>query len=430
VSETARVSISGRTAAAAAAVLAGRSGWLGWLAFAGPAVTASVAYMDPGNFATNIQAGAGYGYSLLWVVVLANLLAMLFQALSARLGIVSGHSLATLCRREFPPWLVMVMWLVSELAAMATDLAELLGAALGLSLLAHLPLLPSLLAATAGTWAMLGLQRHGFRPIELVVGGFVVVIGLCYVTELFIAPPDWPAFLAGAVIPRLQGPETVTLAVGIVGATVMPHAIYLHSSLILGRVAVTDAAQRRRLIRYSNLEVVLALGAAGLVNMAMLATAATAFHAKHSDIAQIETAYHTLAPLLGPVAAWAFMASLLASGFSASVVGTMAGQVIMQDFTGWRVPLWVRRLVTMLPALAVVALGYGVTESLILSQVVLSMVLPVPIIALLVLLRRPGVMGKLAVGGKLMALAWAAGALILLLNLMLVLQLAGVLPGG
>jgi manganese transport protein len=386
--------------------------------------------MDPGNFATNIQAGAGFGYLLLWVVVLANLLAMLFQALSARLGIVTGHSLASLCRHHFPPGLVLAMWLVSELAAMATDLAELLGAALGLSLLSHLPLLPSLLVAAAGTWAMLGLQRHGFRPIELVIGGFVVVIGLCYVTEMFIAPPDWPAFLAGATIPRLHGPETVTLAVGIIGATVMPHAIYLHSNLMLGRVQARDAAQRKRLLRYSNIEVVVALGAAGLVNMAMLSTAATAFHARHSDVAQIETAYHALAPLLGPVAAWAFMASLLASGFSASVVGTMAGQVIMQDFTGWRVPLWVRRLVTMLPALAVVALGYGVTESLIMSQVVLSLVLPVPIIALLLLLRRPAVMGDQTLGRPLLALAWTAGALILLLNVGLVLQIAGVaIPG-
>jgi manganese transport protein len=313
---------------------------------------------------------------------------------------------------------------------MATDLAELLGAALGLSLLSHHPLLPCLLAAAAGTWAMLGLQRHGFRPIELIVGGFVVVIGLCYITELVIAPPDWPAFLAGATIPRLHGPETVTLAVGIIGATVMPHAIYLHSNLMLGRVVARDAAQRRRLIGFSNIEVVVALGVAGLVNMAMLATAATAFHGHHSDIAQIETAYHTLAPLLGPVAAWAFMASLLASGFSASVVGTMAGQAIMQDFTGWRLPLWVRRLVTMLPALAVAALGYGVTESLILSQVVLSLVLPVPIVALLLLLRRRDLMGELALGRRLAALAWAAGGLILLLNVVLVLQTAGVpIPG-
>ena len=425
------MSLSDRTTAVAKEALRGqRRGPWAALAFAGPAVTASIAYIDPGNFATNIQAGAGFGYMLLWVVVLANALAMLFQGLSARVGVAAGHSLASLCREHFPGPLVIAMWLVSEVAAMATDLAELLGAALGLSLLAHLPLLVALGIATAGTWAMLTLQRHGYRPIELLIGGFVAVIGICYVIELAIAPPDWPAFLAGATIPRLAGPGTVTLAVGIIGATVMPHVIYLHSSLTHDRVIVSGETERRRLVRFSDREVVVALGVAGLVNMAMLAMAATAFHGGHSDIDQIETAYHTLAPLLGPLAAGAFMLSLLASGFSASVVGTMAGQVIMQDFIGWRVPLWARRLVTMVPAFAVVLLGYGVTESLVISQVVLSLVLPVPIIALLVLIRRRDLMGPLAIGARTAVLAWAAGGVILLLNVILLLQLAGLpVPG-
>ena len=313
------------------------------LPFAGPAVIASIAYMDPGNFATNIQGGAQFGYLLLWVVVLANLVAMLFQALSAKVGIVTGQSLAGLCRRHFPRPVVLAMWVVSEIAAMATDLAESLGAAIGLSLLFGLPLLAGLLITFVATYAMLLLQGGGFRPIELVISVFIGAIGLCYLIELLIAPPDWGAFAFHSVVPLLAGPDSVTLAVGIIGATVMPHAIYLHSSLTQGRMPAANDADRRRILGYSNREVLLALGVAGLVNMAMLAMAARVFHEGHADVATIETAYHTLVPLLGIGAGAVFMVSLLASGFSSSVVGTMAGQVIMQDFVGFRIPLWLRR---------------------------------------------------------------------------------------
>ena len=312
--------------------------------FIGPAVVASIAYMDPGNFATNIQAGARHGYMLLWVVLLANVIAMLFQALSARLGIVAGHSLAALCRTHFPRPLVIVMWLASEVAAMATDLAELIGAAIGISVLFHLPLLVGLLITFAITWGLLTFQSRGFRPIELIITGFVGIIGLAYLVELFIAPPDWGQFFYHTVVPQLAGADSVTLAVGIVGATVMPHAIYLHSAMMTNRVKACTEAQRRRLVKFSNIEVVIALSLAGLVNMAMVAMAATMFHQGHSDVGEIETAYHTLLPLMGVVAAGAFMASLLASGLSSSVVGTMAGQVIMQDFVGFRIPMWVRRV--------------------------------------------------------------------------------------
>lgn len=309
---------------------------------------------------------------------------------------------------------------------MATDLAESIGAAIGISVLFQVPLLVGLLITFAITLGLLSFQSRGFRPIELIIAGFVGVISIAYVVELFIAPPDWGQFFYHTAVPQLTGLDSVTLAVGIVGATVMPHAIYLHSAMMTNRVQAHTDGQRRRLIRYSNLEVLFALSLAGLVNMAMVAMAATMFHAGHSDVGEIETAYHTLLPLMGVVAAGAFMTSLLASGLSSSVVGTMAGQVIMQDFVGFRIPLWVRRAVTMVPAVIVVAMGVRATDALVISQVVLSLVLPVPMIALLVLIRRPGVMAGFAIGRGTQALAAAATVLVLGLNLILLLQSFGI----
>jgi manganese transport protein len=422
-----RLTMSQRTVAAGQDALAGRRrGLLALLPFAGPAIIASIAYMDPGNFATNIQAGAKYGYALLWVVVAANLIAMLFQALSAKLGIVTGHSLAEHCREHFPRRLVIAMWLASEVGAMATDLAEFLGGAIGLSLLFGLPLLLSLLLTGLGTYAMLLLGNRGFRPIELLIGVFVAVIGVSYAIELLIAPPDWGAFAVGSVVPRLVDADGFTLAVGIIGATVMPHAIYLHSSLTQNRMPAADDAARRRILRYSNGEVLVALALAGLVNMAMVAMAAAVFHAGHEDVAEIETAYRTLVPLLGAGAGVVFMASLLASGFSSSVVGTMAGQVIMQDFVRFRTPLWLRRLITMVPAFIVVGLGANPTMSLVISQVVLSLVLPVPMVALLVLTGRRSVMGDFVNSRVTQLGAIAAAVVVLALNALLLLQTAGV----
>jgi manganese transport protein len=418
-----RSNMSDRTALAGQAALSGgRRGPRGLLPFIGPAVVASIAYMDPGNFATNIQAGSRYGYMLLWVVVLANVIAMLFQALSARLGIVTGHSLASLCRMHFPRPLVIAMWLVSEIAAMATDLAESIGAAIGISVLFHLPLLTGLLITFAITWGLLTFQTRGFRPIELIITGFVGIISVAYLIELFIAPPAWGQFFYHSVVPQLSGADSVTLAVGIVGATVMPHAIYLHSAMMTDRVQARTVKERRRLIGYSNLEVLIALSLAGLVNMAMVAMAAAVFHQGHADVGEIETAYHTLLPLLGVVAAGAFMTSLLASGLSSSVVGTMAGQVIMQDFVGFQIPMWVRRAVTMVPAVVVVAMGVNATDALVVSQVVLSLVLPVPMIALFVLIRRPAVMAEFTIGRGTQIVAALATVIVLVLNAILLLQ--------
>jgi manganese transport protein len=412
-----------RTVAAVRDVLAGRRhGLRAFLPFVGPAMVASVAYVDPGNFATNIQAGASYGYNLLWVVIAANLVAMLFQALSAKIGIVTGSNLAELCRDYFPRPVTLAMWVVSEIAAMATDLAEFLGGAVGLSLLLHVPLLLGMVAVGIITYGLLLLDRGGFRPLELVIGGLVAVIGVCYLAELLIVPPNWHQAAAGMVLPRLPNSGAVTLAVGIFGATVMPHAIYLHSGLTQARTIAATDQDRRTLVRFSNIEVLGALTLAGAVNAAMMMMAAAAFHAGHRDVAQIETAYHTLAPLLGGAAAFIFLMSLMASGISSSVVGTMAGQVIMQGFLRRRIPVWLRRSVTMVPAFIVVAAGADVTRCLVISQVVLSMVLPVPMIALLVLSRRRSVMGDFAMGPVVGLIACVAAVATIGLDAILVVQ--------
>ncbi len=419
--------LTARTDQAIAQVLNGqRRGIAAWLPFAGPAFVASIAYVDPGNFATNIEAGAHYGYGLLWVVLLANLMAMLFQALSARLGIATGYNLAELSRRHFSAPVVYAMWLVSEVATMATDLAEFLGGAIGLSLLFHMPLLVGMAVTAVATYLILMLDRRGYRPLELAIAGMVAVISLSYVAELVLTRPDWGLALGGALRPTLPDAHAITLSVGIVGATVMPHAIYLHSGLTQHRGGATRPAERRRLGGFSNIEVVVALSLAGLVNVAMVMMAAAAFHAGHPEVAEIQTAYHTLTPLFGGAAAGVFLVALIASGLSSSAVGTMAGQIVMQGFVGWRIPVWLRRAVTMLPALVVVALGVDSTTSLVLSQVVLSLALPVPLIAMLVLVRRRDVMGDMMVGGLTLLAAYAATAVVLALNGLLLLSMAGI----
>jgi len=423
--------LSERTVATARDVLAGRRrGARAWLVFAGPAVIASIAYMDPGNFATNIQAGAKYGYDLLWVVLAANLIAMLFQALSAKLGIVTGMNLAEMCRDWFPRPVVWAMWAVSEVAAMATDLAEFLGGAIGLSLLFHMPLIVGMAITAAITYAILMVERSGFRPIELVIGALIGVIALCYLIEMFIAPVDWGAAAVHMVVPKIPDAEALLLSVGIIGATVMPHAVYLHSGLTQARTPVHNDEERSRLLRFSNREVVAALALAGMVNMAMVMMASSAFHAGHGDVAEIETAYHTLTPLLGGAAAGFFLVSLIASGISSSAVGTMAGQMIMQGFVQFRIPIWLRRLVTMVPAFVVVGLGVDSTKALVISQVVLSIALPLPMIALLFFTGRVEIMGRF-VNTRLTNVAAVVGAAIVLaLNLFLIAQTLGVpIPG-
>ncbi|KVD04804.1 divalent metal cation transporter [Burkholderia ubonensis] len=410
-----------RTEHAARAALEGRrTGAAALLPFVGPAVIASIGYMDPGNFATNIQAGAAYGYRLLWVVLAANAIAMLFQAMSAKLGIVTGRNLAELCREHFPAPVVWGMWIASEVAAMATDLAEFLGGALAFGLLCHLSLLAGMVATGCATCAILALEKRGFRPLEAAIATLVGVIGACYLGELLIAPQDWPAAAFHLVVPQLPDHAALTIAVGIIGATIMPHTLYLHSGLTQGRTAPRNDAERRRLVRFSNREVVAALGLAGVVNLAMVMMAASAFHRSAPGMTDIGDAYHTLVPVLGPAAGALFLVALMTSGVSSSVVGTMAGQVVMQGFIRRRMPVWVRRAVTVAPAFAVVALGCDVTHAMVLSQVVLSFVLPMPMIALLMLSARGDVMGAHAMRAPLRVTAGAATVVIVALNAYLV----------
>jgi manganese transport protein len=413
---------SPRVVAAAREALAGnRRGLRKLLPFAGPAFVASIAYIDPGNFATNIQGGASYGYRLLWVVVMANVMAMLFQALSAKLGIATGKNLAELSRDHAPKPLVFGMWAIAELGAMATDLAEFLGAIVALYLLFGIPMLVGAVITGVVTYGILALHRFGFRTMEVLIGSFVGVIAVCYVVETLLSRPNWHQVLYHSVVPWIGGSQSLLLAVGIVGATVMPHAIYLHSALTQDRVVPKARGDARRIARYSYVDVIVALTIAGLVNLSMMYMAAAVFHSTgHSAVADITTAYRTLTPLLGNLAAGVFLISLLASGISSSVVGTMAGQVIMQGFVGFTIPLWLRRLITMLPAVVVAAAGLNVTQTLVLSQVVLSFVLPVPIIALVLLGAQKKVMGEMVNAPWVTALAACAALTILTFNAVLI----------
>ncbi|MFL5627298.1 MAG: Nramp family divalent metal transporter [Ktedonobacteraceae bacterium] len=409
------------TRAAARAALDGRKkGVLAVLPFLGPAFIACVAYMDPGNFATNIASGSTYGYRLLWVIALANLMAMLIQTMSAKLGLATGHNLAELCRLQFRKPVAYAMWIVSEIMAMATDLAEFLGASIALNLLFGIPLLFATLITGVVTYLILLLERSGFRPLEAVITALVGVIAVCYVIETFLSRPDWGQVGFHIVVPWVGNTQSVLFAVGIIGATVMPHVVYLHSSLTQQRIIPRSEQEARRIFRWSILDVVIAMGLAGLVNMAMLyMAAATFFTHGQSNVADITTAYQTLTPLLGGAAGFVFALSLLASGLSSSTVGTMAGQVIMQGFVGFTIPIWVRRLVTMFPAVLVAAIGLNPTNTLVISQVVLSFVLPLPVITLVMFTRRRDLMGTLVNKPLTTWLASACSVVILGLNLWL-----------
>ena len=402
-----------------------RKGIKALLPFVGPAFIASVAYIDPGNFATNIQSGAAFGYNLLWVVVLANVMAMLFQNLSAKLGIATGRSLPELCRDEFSKPVSMGMWVVSEIAAMATDLAEFLGATLALNLLLGIPLLLATVVTGVVTYLLLMIDRYGFRPLEIVIVLMVGVIALSYVVESGLAHPNWGQVAYHSVVPWLSGPSSMLLTVGIIGATIMPHVVYLHSGLTQNRIKGRNWQERKRIHRFELVDVAIAMTIAGLINMAMLFMAASVFHTGHSGVSSITTAYRTLTPLLGGAAAFVFLVSLLASGISSSTVGTMAGQVIMQGFVGFRIPVWVRRVVTMLPTVFIVAFGINPTETLVISQVVLSLVLPVPIVALVRFTGRRNLMGELVNSKFVHGVAILCTGIIILLNAMLILQTLG-----
>jgi manganese transport protein len=391
-----------------------------FMPFLGPAFIASVAYIDPGNFATNIQGGAKFGYMLVWVIVASNLMAMLVQTLSAKLGIATGKNLAEQCRSHFPRRVVIGMWVLMELVAMATDLAEFLGAALGFNLLLGVPLFIGALLTAIATFLILGLERYGFRPLEVAISLMVGLVALCYLVETIIGHPDWGEVVVHALVPQFSGTESVLLASGILGATVMPHAIFLHSALTQGRIVVRDRKRLRSLYRYEITDVVIAMGIASFVNAAMLIMAAATFYKTGLiHIASIEEAYRTLEPLLGKAAEWFFALSLLVAGLSSSTVGTSAGQVIMQGFLQRHIPVWVRRLVTMAPALVVIGAGLDPTRTLVLSQVVLSFGLPFAIIPLVMFTHRREIMGDLVNKPTTTMLASLIAAVIIALNLYL-----------
>jgi manganese transport protein len=392
------------------------------LAMLGPAFVASVAYVDPGNFATNVQAGARYGYLLLWVVLAANLMAMLIQYLSAKLGIVTDRNLPELVRDRFPRPVTWGMWLQAEVMAAATDIAEFLGAAIGLNLLFGVPLLPAGLITGVIAIAILELQTRGFRRFELAITALLGIIFCGFLYETLRIGPSAPASLRG-LMPGLAGPGSVYLAVGIVGATVMPHVIYLHSALTSGRTPCRNERERGRVLRFERLDVIVALGLAGIVNMAMLAVAAKLFHVPGlSNLATIQQAHAGLERLVGGTAALAFAVALLASGASSSSVGTYAGQVVMAGFVNLRIPLLARRVITMVPALVVLAAGVNPTTALVASQVVLSFGIPLALVPLVLLTGRRDLMGAHVNRPLTAAAAWGCVVVVSVLNVVLLWQ--------
>jgi manganese transport protein len=392
------------------------------LAMLGPAFVAAVAYVDPGNFATNIAGGAKYGFLLVWVLIAANLMAMLVQYLSAKVGIVTGKNLPELCREHFPRGATWGLWVQAEIVAIATDLAEFVGAAVALNLLFDVPPFAAGLMTAVVAFALLALQTRGYRKFELAIAGLLGLVLLGFLYNLFQVDVDGHAFASG-LIPSFQGTDSVLLAVGILGATVMPHVVYLHSALTQNRVPAEDDDERRELVRFQRVDVVIALGAAGIINLSMLVVAAALFHdSGRTGVDTLDGAYNGFEALLGGGAALAFAVALLASGLSSSSVGTYAGQVVMQGFIARRIPLFVRRAITMVPALVVLGLGAEPTHTLVVSQVVLSFGIPFALVPMILLTSRREVMGSLVNSRATTAVATVVAGMIIGLNLFLLHQ--------
>jgi manganese transport protein len=392
------------------------------LAMLGPAFVAAIAYVDPGNFATNVQGGAKFGYALLWVVLLANLMAMLVQYLAAKLGIVTDRSLPEISRERYPRWASAGLWLQAEVMAMSTDIAEFLGAALGLNLLFGMPLFVAGLVTGVIAFGILGLQRRGFRRFEVAITGLLAIIFAGFLYETLRIGPSGHEALRG-LVPSLHGSSFIYLGVGIVGATVMPHAIYLHSALTNGRMEVRNDAERRRVLSFERIDVTVALGVAGLINLAMLAVSAKLFHTPAlSGVNTLQGAHHEFGRLVGGGAALAFALALLASGASSSSVGTYAGQIIMSGFINFRIPVWLRRAITMTPALIVLAIGVSPTSALVLSQVVLSFGIPFALVPLVALTSNRSVMGVHVNRRFTTVVAYAVALLISAMNVFLIYQ--------
>jgi manganese transport protein len=388
--------------------------------FLGPAFIAAVAYIDPGNFATNVSGGAKFGYMLLWVVLAANLVAMVVQAQSAKLGIATGKNLAELCRERFSRRTSIFLWLQAEIVAMACDIAEIVGASLGLNLLFGIPLFVAGLITGVATFTLLALQRRGFRKLEAAITVLVGVVVAAFAYELFNASPESSEVARHLFIPEFGGTESILLATGIVGATVMPHVIYLHSALTQNRIVGRNDNERHRILRFEKIDVVIALALAGLVNLAMMIVAAALFHGGGlTGVDTIEGAFHGLKQLDSQGAATIFGIALLASGFASSSVGTMAGQVVMQGFIHRQIPLFLRRAITLLPALVILAIGVNPTDALVGSQVVLSFGIPFALVPLLIIASKREIMGPMVNPRWLSVVAGVIASLIIALNVFL-----------
>ncbi len=401
-----------------------RRGLRALLPFLGPAFIASVAYVDPGNFATNVASGSKFGYMLLWVVVVANLMAMLIQSMSAKLGIATGLNLAEASRDRFSRPVSLALWVQAELVAIATDLAEVIGAALGLNLLFGIGLFPASLIAGAASFGILALQTYGgFRRLEAVIVGLVGIIIVGFLVQLWAADPSAPDVIRGMFTPQFAGTESVLLAAGILGATVMPHVIYLHSALTQRRIPTDSDEERLRLFRFERIDVIIAMAIAGVVNMSMVIMAAGIFHSRGlTEVADIDEVFHRLGGLVGGHADTFFGVALLASGLTSTSVGTLAGQVVMQGFVRRQIPVFVRRAVTLIPAIVIIAIGVNPSRALVVSQVVLSFGIPFALIPLIMLCRDRTLMGNLVNRPATNAVAYLVAGLIIALNVFLLQQ--------
>ncbi|MEK5239828.1 Nramp family divalent metal transporter [Paenibacillus sp. FSL L8-0470] len=393
------------------------------LPFLGPAFIASVAYLDPGNFATNITAGSKYGYLLLWVIAASNLMAVLIQSLSAKLGIATGKNLPEVARERFPKGASIFLWIQSELVIIATDLAEFIGAALGLYLLFGIPMLPAAIITAVGSFAILELQRRGYRTLEAGIASMVLIVVLAFAFQVIMAKPDAGAVIAGIFTPAFEGVDSILLAAGILGATVMPHAIYLHSSLTQSRVVGIDEKEKKQIFKLEMIDIVIAMVIAGAVNMAMVIVAAALFFKNGLVVEDLDVAFQQFSHLAGPVTAVSFGLGLLIAGLSSSSVGTMAGDVVMQGFINKRINLYLRRAITIIPPLAIIAFGINPTRALVMSQVVLSFGIAFALIPLVIFTSNRQIMKGLVNHRITTVLGWIISALVVSLNLFLIVEM-------
>lgn len=392
------------------------------LPFLGPAFIAAIAYIDPGNFATNIAAGSKYGYLLLWVILISNLMALLIQSLSAKLGIATGKNLPEIAREEFPKPVSIGLWIQGELVIIATDLAEFIGAALGLYLLFQIPLLEASIIAAIGSFAILELQRRGYRALEAGITGMLFVVVIAFAVQTFVAKPDMASVAGGLFIPKFDGTDSVLLAAGILGATVMPHAIYLHSALTQRRVVGRTEKEKKQIFRFEFLDILIAMLVAGAINASMLIVAAALFYKNGLFVEDLDVAFQHFSTLAGPVSAILFGVGLLVAGLSSSSVGTLSGDIIMQGFIQYRIPLYVRRLITIIPPIVIIASGVNPTSALVMSQVVLSFGIAFALIPLILFTSKKRIMGELTNARWVTGISWVIAALVVALNLFLILD--------